>query len=113
MRTPMLIWAVAVAGIALLARWHWIDEAIGAVGGRVLRIAGLATYPLYLLHDVVGAYILHAFAIHGINRWGALLAVILVLCLASVAVCRLIEPRIRNSVNAAMSRIVSLCVIRA
>jgi peptidoglycan/LPS O-acetylase OafA/YrhL len=55
---PISVWLLGVG--AIWASDHWREgcaSLVGRHGGKV-RLLGLATYPLYLLHDVSGAAIL-------------------------------------------------------
>jgi peptidoglycan/LPS O-acetylase OafA/YrhL len=60
-----------------------------------MRIVGLATYPLYLFHMIVGAAIMRIVAVHGGSRWLAL-AVAVGICIGgSLVIANLLEPPIR------------------
>src|SRR5208283_5219313 len=53
-RRPIAIFLLAL--VAILASLRWRPNEATA---RRLRMAGLATYPLYLIHDVFGAAVLN------------------------------------------------------
>jgi peptidoglycan/LPS O-acetylase OafA/YrhL len=63
---------------------------------RWMRVVGLATYPLYLFHQIVGAAVMRIVALHGGTRWSAL-AIAVSLCVGgSLLIANLLEPPIRN-----------------
>ncbi|MBK3733438.1 acyltransferase family protein [Azospirillum brasilense] len=51
---PLLIWGVSLLAIAASARWRAEIAALPQSLLSLLRVVGLATYPLYLLHEVIG-----------------------------------------------------------
>lgn len=54
------LWALAVLGIALSVRYaDWLQLRLGMLSGEI-KTLGLLTYPLYLLHDVMGTSIMQA-----------------------------------------------------
>jgi len=53
---PILIWATCVVGIILSVRFN--DQVSRVIPGRFARNIGIATYPLYLINDVIGAIFL-------------------------------------------------------
>jgi len=56
----LLIWLVAMLAIVLsLAYNQPISRAVGPRGARLARAAGLATYPLYLIHQQLGDIVIH------------------------------------------------------
>jgi len=66
---------------------------------RLIRLVGLATYPLYLFHQVVGAAIMKAVLAQGGSRYAALISAI-VLCLAgSLIIAKVIEPPVRATLR--------------
>jgi exopolysaccharide production protein ExoZ len=96
---PMATWGVAVAAIFAISR-HGSAKPSSAF----LRTLGLMTYPLYLVHHVVGIAIERAMlAIAG--KWIVLAVSVTITVAISWAVCRLAEPRIRNLVRRDRNRI--------
>jgi len=63
---------------------------------RLARILGLATYPLYLLHQIVGATIMKVVLIAGGGKYTALIIAICLCVLASMAIAVYMEPSIRT-----------------
>jgi peptidoglycan/LPS O-acetylase OafA/YrhL len=59
--TPsLLLWLVAIVAIVLsLAYNRQIARAVGPRGATLARAAGLATYPLYLIHQQFGDILIH------------------------------------------------------
>ena len=49
-----LLWVLAVCAMAASARWNGPLSGRLAKQRRIIRTVGLATYPLYLVHEVVG-----------------------------------------------------------
>jgi peptidoglycan/LPS O-acetylase OafA/YrhL len=79
---PALLFLVSVAAMLLAIYAH--GRPCTRVSARLLsltRAAGSATYPLYLIHNVVGASLLRIFVNTGFGDTGAL-----VLSLASIAI---------------------------
>lgn len=72
----------------------------------VARSLGLATYPLYLLHFTVGAWLIAIFTEAGMWAPVAFLIVCAGLIGASVAISRYGEPGVRRVLHAVMSAIV-------
>jgi peptidoglycan/LPS O-acetylase OafA/YrhL len=81
--------AIAAAGAlqAPLARW---------IGSGPLKIAGLATYPLYLIHQQAGFVVILWLTQHGVEGHLAMLGTAaLALCVA-IAIVRWAEPPLRR-----------------
>jgi peptidoglycan/LPS O-acetylase OafA/YrhL len=100
---PVIVWLIGVGSI--WASDHW-NEAIGAVlhsHGATIRKIGLATYPLYLLHDVPGAAIM---------RWTAslpdglsLALALLITSAASFIVASYCERPVRQRLDSLIARL--------
>lgn len=52
---PLLIWGASLLAIVASARWRAEIATLPPAILSLLRVVGLATYPLYLLHEVIGA----------------------------------------------------------
>ena len=92
---PAIIFLCAVGFIALSFRLP-----THPLVTRWLRVLGLATYPLYLLHDVTGTAVLRWLLDAGLDRFAALglsLAIVIVL---SIAISQWAEPPIRAALVA-------------
>jgi peptidoglycan/LPS O-acetylase OafA/YrhL len=94
---PAIIWLLA---IGLIVVSIYADRAISdRLSPRVLRsiqVIGLATYPLYLLHDVVGAATMREIAEFGLPEGVALTAAVGSMIALSVAVTLLPEASLRR-----------------
>lgn len=87
---------VLVSGMAAI---FWASRSGGDRGRpsfRWLRIAGLATYPLYLLHFALGAYLMRLIVDGGLSADAALVIVIPVLVGLAVAIALGPEPALRR-----------------
>ena len=89
------VWLVAVS---CLAAAIFYNEALRKLFGKsagVIKFLGLMTYPLYLLHDIIGAALLKAASLAGAPPFLALgLAVVIVVTLSGT-VTQFLEPPIR------------------
>lgn len=95
---PVLVFAIAVAVIAFGARLQrplacWIGA------GRLATI-GLMTYPLYLMHQTIGAALIVAQVRSGIPAWLAMILGACVLITLAFAIARYIEPPLRRWLGA-------------
>jgi peptidoglycan/LPS O-acetylase OafA/YrhL len=94
--TPVLIWLVVVAGLGL-ALAHSRGGRGSGRGSRVPRLAGLASYPLYLLHNVTGAFVFGLLIAAGTGGYPALLIAVALCVAVSVAFAAWVEPALRRS----------------
>jgi peptidoglycan/LPS O-acetylase OafA/YrhL len=93
---PITIWLAAIALIGLSV---WKSRAVNQLPTgflRTLRMLGLMTYPLYLLHFAIGLAAMSALTKLHIPAMAALWIVIALLCGLSLGVCQLPEPFIRK-----------------
>lgn len=89
---PVFIWLVLTAFIFLSA---WANDAITWRVGRLkgpIRLVGLSTYPLYLLHDDIGTFVMHRL---DASMWLTMLVMISV----ALLVAAFIEPMMQKWVN--------------
>jgi peptidoglycan/LPS O-acetylase OafA/YrhL len=100
---PILIWATCVVGIVLSVRFN--DQLSRVIPGQFARNIGIATYPLYLINDIIGAVFL---------KWGyaltshaevALAVAMLATCALAVSMAAFAEPPIRAMVATAFDHI--------
>jgi peptidoglycan/LPS O-acetylase OafA/YrhL len=90
---PQILFAAAV--VAIFASLVSTGK-FGRRSVRLIRILGLATYPLYLFHQIVGVAIMKVVLIAGAGKYTAL-AVAICLCVsASIAIAVFLEPPIRT-----------------
>lgn len=75
---------------------HQIATVVGARGRSALRILGLSTYPLYLIHSVLGAATLKVALENGMPPNSALALAILVPLLSSITMAIYVEPPLQR-----------------
>jgi peptidoglycan/LPS O-acetylase OafA/YrhL len=94
----MLACGVWLAAVACLAAVIFYNQQIERFAGRtagVIKILGLITYPLYLLHDIIGAALLKAAFQTGAPAVAALVIAITIILALSWLVTQYLEPPIR------------------
>jgi peptidoglycan/LPS O-acetylase OafA/YrhL len=97
---PVAVWLLSIAAIAAAVRWN--DVLVRLVRPMRARRIGLATYPLYLLHNAVGAAImLGTYQLTG-QRWTSLAAAILAIMVLSWLVAVRGEERVKQVLEAAI-----------
>lgn len=86
--------------LVAVAIWHRaaIDSRLGRFAVQI-RVAGLATYPFYLLHDDAGMMVRDALTPLGAPQWAAVGAAALAAVAASVAVTLVAERPVRAMLN--------------
>lgn len=92
------VWLVSVAVMAVTIRWH---RAVGvALAGvaRPVKMLGLATYPLYLLHHICGVAIMRLTVDLGASDYGALALAIVTMVGVSILVAWKVEPLVKRLV---------------
>ncbi len=97
---PAAVWAAAVFLVIVGTRSHALDGF-----ATRLRLLGLATYPLYLLHQVVGAVAIRALVQTGVVQHVALVVVIVLMVALSLFVAAFVEPRVRFPLAALLDAI--------
>ncbi len=88
---PFALFLLALGGVAFSLYWRTTDAT-----SRRLRIVGLATYPLYLIHDNVGTGLLGIGLAVGLNRFGALVSAVTLCVGISFYIAIYLEPPIRR-----------------
>lgn len=109
--TPLMleaaaIWLLSVGAVA--ASIHWdaaIQAKLGVKGLRALKVAGLATYPLYLLHDIVGSTTLRRLVAVGVPQYVALVGAFCAMWVLALAVTVFLEPLVRAPLAAAIGAV--------
>jgi exopolysaccharide production protein ExoZ len=92
------VWSFAVVAIFLSMKFPFD-------GGWIARALGLMTYPMYLVHEKLGAAFLRSAPYLG--RWGALALAVCATLVVSLAVTRLelfIRPALERSLDAIVER---------
>jgi exopolysaccharide production protein ExoZ len=82
--SPVIVWLIGLAAI------YWFSRNDAP---KYFRSFGLMTYPLYLVHHVVGLAILQTL-VSGLNKWVALFLSVLCVIAISWIVSAFLEPRI-------------------
>jgi peptidoglycan/LPS O-acetylase OafA/YrhL len=100
---PILIWATCVVGLVLSVRFN--DQISRVLPGRFARNIGIATYPLYLINDVIGATFLKGAYALTAHAEAALAFAMLATCALALALATLAEPPIRTVLATAFDRI--------
>lgn len=101
--TPIVPIALFLIGIALLiAAWRLQPHLERHIRPEVARIAGLVTYPLYLIHQEVGTAINSGLTGLGFGYWTGALGATLASLLAAGAVVAYLEPPVRRGLRSAM-----------
>ncbi|UPT53422.1 acyltransferase [Synechococcus phage Yong-M2-251] len=93
---PIAVWAVAVALIALSARY---ERPIPTSAQAASSVIGRSTYPLYLLHDIVGVALLVMLLNIGFAPGMALVTAMCGMLALAVIVCVYVEDRIRPQLD--------------
>jgi len=95
------IWLASVCAIAGSVLFN--ERLVGIK--RVARILGLTTYPLYLLHDVVGAALIGALFRAGANKYIALATGLATVMFVAVFIAVAIEPPFQRWLRSTIDRI--------
>ena len=102
---PALLFVAALAAFAWAVR---ADHALRVAMARrlpALRMLGLMTYPLYLLHNVVGAALLGRLAARGVPQDLALVLVLLAALAASYVIAAHLEPPLQRWTRGLLCRL--------
>lgn len=106
-----LLFAASLGAFYLSTQYNALAvRYLGAGGVRLARIAGLMTYPLYLLHDIAGAIMIRWLVRYAnLPDTLALAAAIIGLLALSFAVAMVAEPRIRPVIRGVSKRLLGFC----
>lgn len=92
---PVSVWLIAVALLAMSLSFH--KSGRGSEATRALaRCAGLASYPIYLVHNIIGAFVLGVLLAAGISPIAALWTAIGLCVATSVGFVTWLEPVLRK-----------------
>jgi peptidoglycan/LPS O-acetylase OafA/YrhL len=100
---PILIWATCMVGIVLSVRFN--DQISRVIPARLARNIGIATYPLYLINDLVGAVILKGTYALTSHAELALAFAMLATCLLALSMAAFAEPPIKMALATVFDRI--------
>lgn len=101
---PPLVWSGAV--LFILASFIWRDAIHTAFArqSRIIRLMGMVTYPLYLVHYQVGGP-LYALLVHrGWSVWGAFLPAYALAIVVAGGIALLMEAPMQKALKAALER---------
>ncbi|MDB5429037.1 MAG: hypothetical protein JWP35_153 [Caulobacter sp.] len=99
--TPFLVWLALTAAICAAIRWNGLAlRHLGGAAGAI-RLLGLATYPLYLLHFHVGGVAMLAAARLGLAPLAVTALGVLAAVAASLGMALFLEPALKRPVLAA------------
>ncbi|MBR0983432.1 acyltransferase [Bradyrhizobium liaoningense] len=101
---PIMVWAAAVLLIARAAnRNRRSADIASAEAPAYLRTLGLITYPLYLTHNVIGAAVIRALVVSGLDATTAVWLALGLLVLVCWFICAKIEPAVRCALMQTLS----------
>lgn len=93
---PVAIWTLATLAIFLVVAFNQCITKYLGKHVRLFRTIGLSTYPLYLVHDVVGAAVVHWGRSVGMSQVVALVIGILAVVVLSIIIATTLEPLLRR-----------------
>jgi peptidoglycan/LPS O-acetylase OafA/YrhL len=96
---PLAIWIGSMLFMAGAIRWNATVARFVGPHGPTLRAIGLATYPLYLLHQPLGGSALPALLGAATSPWPALAIAVAVAIAAAFLVALILEPGAREVVR--------------
>ncbi len=97
---PCAIWLGSLAVLVWSVRNNALLHQrvpIGLIGAA--KTAGMMTYPLYLLHQIIGGALMGAMVLSGLNRWLALAVTTAIILLATWLVATQLEPVLQKLVK--------------
>ena len=98
------VWIAAVVCLAAAITYNQRLHKFFGKSAEVIRFLGLMTYPLYLLHDIIGAAQLNAASMVGASPLAALAFAMTIVLALSWAVTRFLEPPIQALLRILLSR---------
>jgi len=98
------VWIAAVAGLAAAIVYNHAFHRLFGKSAGVIKFLGLMTYPLYLLHDIIGAALLKAASSLGAPPVVALAFAMAIVLGLSWAVTRFLEPPVQALLRSLLSR---------
>ncbi|MBP2200323.1 acyltransferase family protein [Pantoea cypripedii] len=92
----VFLWLLSSLFIYLSVEFNeYVAEVIGKGGGKIVRILGLSTYPLYLIHQLVGSALMGKLSSFGISQTNCLISALSAMFVLSLAISIFIEPKLR------------------
>ena len=89
---PMIVWLVILAFMFVFTRWPGTFRPHSSGTRAVTRKLGQATYPLYLVHNVVGAGLMHVLIQTGVSPYLALVFALVAVIGLAWLIAWLAEP---------------------
>lgn len=89
---PCAVWLASIAAIIVSVCANASLHALPAGVVKVIQIAGMMTYPLYLLHQIVGGSMMGWMVLNGADRWVALTTVSIIIFILTAAIATRAEP---------------------
>lgn len=96
---PFIAWGVSVFAI------RYINIKPGIHASRLIRLMGLATYPLYLIHFTIGCFAMRTLVTHGVPPYVALALTVVGLVCAACLITLVFEPRLRRVLRVGLLRL--------
>jgi peptidoglycan/LPS O-acetylase OafA/YrhL len=100
---PFAIWVVAALAIFVFGLAGERLVPTSGLARTILRYAGVMTYPIYLLHNIVGAGIGRLLIAVGVEAWMAMLSALILVVSFSFFLCRSVEPVLASMVRRGLS----------
>jgi len=99
-----IIWLASVLAILVSVRLQpFLARITSERISHFISLLGIATYPLYLLHDLVGALFMRELAASSVNRYLALFITCAAMILASSTIVLWMEKVVRRSIASGWS----------
>jgi peptidoglycan/LPS O-acetylase OafA/YrhL len=94
--TASAVWLVSLAAIVLSIAKNEAAHRILGRHAKLIRAAGLATYPLYLLHQIIGSAIMEAAHRLGLPPYACLAVAVVPILVLSFTLAQVVEPAVRK-----------------
>jgi peptidoglycan/LPS O-acetylase OafA/YrhL len=91
---PPILWATSVALLWGSVRANSVLATL--ISPSLARMCGIATYPLYLIHNAVGIAMMAVLIGAGVAGWAALLGAIIGVVMLSLVIAKYAEPPLRK-----------------
>ena len=102
--TPVVLWVAVVLFIFIIAHAPESFAPTSKPSRDAMKHLGQMTYPLYLTHSVVGAFLIRTLVNHGVNPWPALAMAMLSALMLSHLVAGYAEPAVRRRLRSLWER---------
>ena len=93
---PCAVWLASIAIIVLSVRANARLHRLSGGAVKAIQIAGMMTYPLYLLHQIVGGTMMGWMVLNGADRWVALATVSIIIFVLTGLIATWAEPWIQG-----------------